>query len=256
MVRVVNASPQRPPRVAVPAYTPAARRVRASIGDGFSVPEHYVHALHRAGAVPYLLSAYDPRPAHEVLDDFDGLLLIGGGDIDPAGYGGGRHPELYGIELDRDRFECALAVAAVDRELPLLAICRGMQMLNVALGGTLHPHLPEIPGSEAHRTVDGELLLRDVDIRPGTLLASTLGTIRVQRCSCRHHQSIDRVGRDLEVVARADDGTVEGMERAVPGGWLLGVQWHPEDTAAGDPVQQALFDAFVAEAGAGKPARP
>ena len=124
---------------------------------------------------------------------------------------------------------------ALELDLPVLAICRGLQLLNVAFGGSLHQHI------DGHK-----LVLHDVSVEPGSRLAA-LGTMR-PACFSVHHQSIDRVGAGLVVTARADDGTVEGIE--LPDHWVVGVQWHPEDTAADDPAQQALLDAFVGECGA------
>jgi putative glutamine amidotransferase len=166
------------------------------------------------------------------LSRFDGLLMLGGGDLDPAAYGANAAPEVRGVDPRQDAFELAALRTAMDLDLPVLAICRGLQVLNVAYGGSLHQHI------EGHKLVH-----HDVDVEPGTRLAA-LGVMRPNGHSV-HHQSIDRVGSGLVVTARADDGTVEGVE--LPERWIVGVQWHPEDTAAADPAQQALFDAFVDE---------
>ncbi len=164
---------------------------------------------------------------------FDGLLMLGGGDVAPARYGATEvHPDVRGVDARQDAFELAALRAALELDLPVLAICRGLQLLNVAFGGSLHQHI------EGHK-----LILHDVTVEPGSRLAA-LGTMRPAGHSV-HHQSIDRVGAGLVVTARADDGTVEGIE--LPEHWVVGVQWHPEDTAADDPAQQALLDAFVGE---------
>ncbi len=146
----------------------------------------------------------------------------------------------------RDEFEFALCHAALELELPTLAICRGTQVLNVALGGTLHQHITDdFPG---HGTpgVEGGQTVHEVTVDADTRLAAALGTLR-PRCSCHHHQAIDHLGRGLTVTARADDGVIEALALDSPQ-WLLAVQWHPEDTSADDPAQQGLFDALVAAA--------
>jgi putative glutamine amidotransferase len=200
----------------------------------------------RAGGVPLLIDPVgDPAG---ILERVDALVLTGGPDLDPACYGQVPHPKTYGVNRDIDDFELALAHEALERELPTLAICRGFQVLNTALGGTLYQHIPENPGVEPHGR-PGEPnggRVQEVNVEPGTLLAKVMGAVRPV-ATCHHHQAVDRVGDGLRVVARADDGIVEGLERTDPGGWLLAVQWHPEDTAATDPENQRLFDALVTE---------
>jgi putative glutamine amidotransferase len=209
-------------------------------------PAGYIDAIARAGAVPVLIDPFgDPSG---ILDRVDALVLSGGPDLDPACYGQAPHPKTYGVKRAIDDFELALTHDALDREMPTLAICRGFQILNVALGGTLYQHIPENPGVEPHGR-PGEPnggRTQEVTIEAGTLLEKVMGTNRPV-ATCHHHQAVDRVGDGLRVVARADDGIVEGLERRGPGGWLLAVQWHPEDTAATDPANQRLFDALVAE---------
>jgi putative glutamine amidotransferase len=209
-------------------------------------PRGYLDSLTRAGAWPALIDPVgDPSG---LLDRFDALVLTGGADLDPATYGQPSHEKTYGVHRDVDDFEIALVRDALARELPTLAICRGLQVLNVALGGTLYQHIPEHPGVEPHGR-PGEPnggRTQEVTIDAGTLLAKVMGTNRAV-ATCHHHQSVDAVGDGLRVVARADDGIVEGLELERAGGWLLAVQWHPEDTAATDPANQRLFDAVVAE---------
>lgn len=208
-------------------------------------PRGYLDALTRAGAWPALIDPVgDPAG---LLDRFDALVLTGGADLDPDTYGQAPHEKTYGVRRDVDDFELALARDAVARELPTLAICRGLQVLNVALGGTLHQHIPEHPGVEPHGR-PGEPnggRAQAVTIEAGSLLAKAMGTPRPV-ATCHHHQSVDAVGRGLVVVARADDDVVEGLELEQSGGWLLAVQWHPEDTAATDPANQNLFNALIA----------
>jgi putative glutamine amidotransferase len=210
-------------------------------------PRGYQDSVVRAGGVPLLLDPVgDPGG---ILERVDALVLTGGPDLDPATYGQTPHEKTYGVHRGVDDFEIALAREAIARGLPTLAICRGLQVLDVALGGTLHQHIPEHPGVEPHGR-PGEPhggRAQEVNVEAGTLLAKVMGTNR-PAVTCHHHQSVSELGADLRVVARADDGIVEGLELTGPGGWLLAVQWHPEDTAATDPANQRLFDALVAEA--------
>jgi putative glutamine amidotransferase len=209
-------------------------------------PRGYSEAVTRAGGIPALIDPVgDPAG---LLDRFDGLVLTGGPDLDPATYGQDAHEKTYGVDAEIDAFEEALALDAIARELPTLAICRGLQLLDVALGGTLYQHIGDAPGVDPHGR-PGEPEgghVHEVTIDAGTLLAKVMGTTRVTS-TCHHHQAVDTLGTGLRVVARADDGIVEALELEGAGGWLLAVQWHPEDTAATDPAQQHLFDALVTE---------
>jgi putative glutamine amidotransferase len=214
----------------------------------FAVPDLYVDAVRRAGGRIALLTTPDGAEAKEVLDPFDGLLLLGGGDVEPHRYGAPEHPTLYGLEPDRDDLELRLAREADARGMPTLAICRGFQVANVAFGGTLVPHLPDVEGTEPHGTPGGGTpVLHDVDVEAGSRLADVTGA-RTLSCASHHHQAVDRLGDGLLVTGRTSDGVVEAFER--PGGWFVGVQWHPEDTAAEDPAQQRIFDALVRSAAA------
>ena len=199
--------------------------------DAFLLPRNYVDAVRRAGAMALLLA---PDPVHvedpdEVLDRIDGLMLAGGADIDPQTYGAARHPETIGCVLERDLFEIALARRALERDLPLLGICRGVQIINVAYCGTLHQHLPELLGHGDHRRVLGSFDGADHDVRlaPGSLAARAAGE-ELHATKSHHHQGIDRVGDGLDVTGWAtDDDLPEALE--LPGnGFALGVQWHPE----------------------------
>jgi putative glutamine amidotransferase len=176
-------------------------------------------------------------------------LLCGGGDVDPSCYGAAPHALTAGIDELRDAFELSSVRAALDAGIPVLAICRGMQVLNVACGGTLHQHLGDLPGTILHRPDPPALcdvgVLHTASVASGTRLADALGSSEPLGSSY-HHQAIDRVGTGLSVTAKARDGVIEAVEHEQ--GWVVGVQWHPEDTAARDEVQQNLFDAFVREA--------
>jgi len=208
----------------------------------FTLPAAYVDAIRRAGGMPLLLPPGETR-VDEWHDLVDALVLTGGPDVDPALYGGARHPKLTALDRERDALEIGLVRRAVASGKPALCVCRGMQVLDVALGGTLIEHVPDAVGTAVpHR---GEIAYgpHHVRIEPGSRLAAVLG---VDECApaSSHHQALRRVADGLVVVARAPDGIVEGVEMpAHP--FLLGVQWHPEHTAADDPVQQRLFDALV-----------
>lgn len=241
------------PLIAVPAYPVKAGRVQGWEKPGVAAPTPYMEALHRAGAREAILMpvAIDDTDAGEVLERFDGLLLMGGGDLHPEEYGQERRDEVYGVIPHRDRFEVALARAAVARDLPTLAICRGHQVLNVALGGSLDQHISERDGVLGHGKpgVPGGSSVHDVDLELGSRLAEAMGVTRAS-CSSHHHQAVDRVGDRLHVTARSPDGVVEGIELDGDA-WIVGAQWHPEDTAATDAAQQRLFDTFVRQAARG-----
>jgi putative glutamine amidotransferase len=219
----------------------------------FHLPAEYVTAIRRAGAVPCLIP---PGEAHwrELFERVDGLLFTGGGDVDPARYGGKPHPAIYGVDRERDEGEIALARAAVETLKPTLAICRGLQLVNVALGGTLVEHLPDEVGEEvAHRGEGaGTRAFHPVAVQRRSKLAKILAKELVEPSSS-HHQAARRLGEGLEVVARAADDVVEALElRKHP--FFVAVQWHPEHTAETDPLQQGLFDAFVAACAAARKA--
>jgi putative glutamine amidotransferase len=210
------------------------------------VPENYVDAIRRAGGRPLLLLPGETGSTSDLLERVDGLVLVGGGDVEPARYGGADDATVYGVEPDRDALEIALLLATDEREVPTLAICRGMQVMNVAFGGTLVPHLPARPGVLEHGSPSGEDHRRHpVKAASDSLLASA-ARAEVLDCSTHHHQGIDALGAGLVATGWADDGLVEAIERER--GWMLGVQWHPEDTAAEDRAQQRLFDAIVERA--------
>ena len=234
------------PQVAVVAYHLSPGRVSHWQVGGFAVPEHYVHAVRRAGGRPTLVLPGDDMPPKELLRPFDALLLVGGGDVEPARYGQEPHVSVYGVEPDRDVLEMELLREADRSEMPTLAICRGMQVMNVAFGGTLIQHLPDHDAYLPHGTPSGrDHLAHDVKAALGSRLAEAAGA-DVLTCSTHHHQGVDHLGEGLSPTGWSEDGLVEAVERG--GGWMLGVQWHPEDTAAEDPAQQALFDALVGQA--------
>ncbi|HSJ98611.1 MAG TPA: gamma-glutamyl-gamma-aminobutyrate hydrolase family protein [Myxococcota bacterium] len=216
--------------------------------ERYHVPAAYVDAVRLGGGLPVLLPPGDSRP-DEILASLDGLVLCGGGDIDPGLFGGASgHEALYSTCAERDGFELALVRDALARRTPLLAICRGLQVLNVALGGDLHVHLPDVVGDRvAHRLSREQHNLHPVRIEPGCGLAGVLGAAELEVASW-HHQAIDRLGEGLQAVAWAADGTVEAVE--LPGRpEVLAVQWHPElqATEPGSP-QRRLFEALAERA--------
>jgi gamma-glutamyl-gamma-aminobutyrate hydrolase PuuD len=202
------------------------------------VPASYVRAVVRAGGVPLLVppgAAYD-----ETLDAVDGLIFSGGSDLDPELYGEQAHPETDGWIRERDDFELGLMQAALARDLPLLAICRGSQVLNVALGGGLEQHVPDRVATNVHKETPGVFADHDIAVLPGTRLSSILGDHTDVKS--HHHQGYGELGSGLREAARAPDGTVEALEDPTRR-FTLGVLWHPEE---GEDL--ALFEALVSEA--------
>jgi gamma-glutamyl-gamma-aminobutyrate hydrolase PuuD len=197
-----------------------------------TVPRAYVRAVERAGGLPILLPLVDPADVPELLGAVDGVVVAGGGDVDPARYGAEPHPETSGVDPARDAFDAALWSHLLETGVPVLGICRAVQLLNVVLGGTLHQHVPE------HR-------LLSTGAHPVELhgrLAELVGP--AADVNSLHHQAIDRVGDGVRVTGRATDGGVEGIEVA----HVLGVQWHPE-LLRHRPEQLALFADLVSRAG-------
>ena len=224
---------------------------RTDSADTWRVPatalgRTYQDAIIRAGgapvAIPPLFDDTDVEDAAtDVMARVDALCLPGGPDVSPHRYGVARlHPRLIKVCHEHDAIDLALALAAIALQKPVLAICRGHQVLNVALGGTLHQHLPDVVGRRA--AADHYHSHHDVDVDAGSKTAAAMGTTR-PRGHCVHHQAVDRLGSGLVVTAWSDE-IIEGVE--LQDQWVVGVQWHPEDTAGTDPQQQGLFDAFVA----------
>jgi putative glutamine amidotransferase len=204
-------------------------RARWSFWDQVAhlVADSYVASVQRAGGVAVLLPV-DVRAPAELLERIDGLLLIGGADIDPGVYGTPREPVTEATYRERDEFEIALLHGAIERRLPVLGICRGMQLMNVALGGTLEQDLVSPDGSHPHRRAVGTFEGTDhfVKLEPGTLTSAAAGE-ESTLARCHHHQAVGRLGEGLIVSGRSDDGVIEAIE-AEDGRWLIGVQWHPE----------------------------
>jgi putative glutamine amidotransferase len=227
----------------------ALERARWTVWDreALLLSRAYIDAVQAAGAVALMVPP-DPwveQHPDDVLEGLDGLVLTGGADIDPSTYGAERHPKTVNTRPDRDRAEIALALRALERDLPVLGICRGMQLLNVALGGTLIQHLPDDVGHTDHRRSLGSFDNADHDVRlaPGSLAARAAGET-LHATKSHHHQGVDRLGDGLEASGWSVlDDLVEAIE--VPSArWALGVQWHPEADA-----RSGVIAAFAAEAG-------
>ncbi len=207
--------------------------------DAALVPASYVRAVERAGGRPLLVPPSEDG-IEETLDSVAGLLFSGGSDLDPDLYDQEFHEETFGVVPERDRAELALLEAALARDMPVLAVCRGSQVLNVARGGDLVQHLPDVVGDEKHKHTPGTFADHDVTLEQGTRLAALLGEHAPVKS--HHHQGFGRVGRGLRVAAHAEDGTVEAVEDPSQR-FALGVLWHPE---AGEDMK--LFEELVRQA--------
>jgi putative glutamine amidotransferase len=226
------------PVVGITAYAEQARWGVWDIPTAL-LPMSYVDAVKHAGGCPLLVPPSDATVA-ETLDAVDGLIFSGGSDLDPAVYGAEPHPETTGVRPERDRCELALMRAALERDLPILAVCRGFELMNVARGGDLIQHLPDVVGHERHRHTPGVFADHDVEVADGSRLGALLGDRAPVKS--HHHQGVGALGDGLEAVAWADDGTVEGLEDPSRR-FALGVLWHPEEGE-----DWALFKGLVDEA--------
>ncbi len=207
--------------------------------DAVLVPTAYVRAVERAGGRALVIPPTDGSNG-ETLAVLDGLVFSGGGDIDPDAYGAEAHDETRGVNAKRDEAELALLRAALERDMPVLAVCRGSQVLNVALGGDLVQHLPELVGHDRHLHTPGEFADHDVRVVEATRVGAILGDRAPVKS--HHHQAFGRLGRNLREAAWAEDGTVEAIEDPTRR-FAVGVLWHPEE---GEDL--ALFEALVDEA--------
>jgi putative glutamine amidotransferase len=213
----------------------------------------YVTALESAGLVPLIVPPLsNDRAAAAVLDSVSGLVLTGGEDVDPARYGEQRHEKVRSVNPARDATEAALVEEARARGLPVLAICRGIQILNVALGGTLVQDISSQCGTDIGHDEDGPRDSRshEISVEPGSLIAGALGAEHLSVNSF-HHQSVKRVADGMRVTARSPDGVIEGIESTDKRWWVMAVQWHPEEmTESPEPWDRGLFKAFARQLGA------
>lgn len=209
------------------------------------LPQSYTDAVLQAGAIPVLLP---PQPCEDgqalaAIERLDGLILTGGSDVDPRRYGAEPHERTGAPREDRDAWESALYDAARELAMPILGICRGLQVINVHGGGTLIQHLPDVVGSDAYRPGDAVFGTGTIDIDPDSRLAGIIGTER-QGVPVYHHQGIDRVAEGLRVTARTADGVIQAVEPADETSYLVAVQWHPEEQRE----DRRLFISLVAAA--------
>lgn len=240
------------PLIAVAGRNGASSRVsRDSVAFA---GRRYLNCILRAGGEPVVISPQEisDDDAKSLIARFDGLVLMGGADVGPSLYGQESGPHVYGVLPQQDAFESALFRAAMHVDMPILAVCRGMQLANVALGGTLVQHLGDLPNAAelvdhapTSFPVGAEFVLHEVRLNENSRIAQSMGTCTIQGASF-HHQGIGELAQGLDVVGRSSDGLLEAFEHRAH--WLIGVQWHPEDTAADDPAQQGLYDAFVERA--------
>jgi putative glutamine amidotransferase len=230
-------------------------------GQGGRIPVAYLDALRAAGGSPKLFSTFEPGPGQTLPRDIEccmgleadddspmagavGLVLPGGGDIDPDWYGRPRHPRTRNVNTRRDRFERTLLNEALRSDLPVLAICHGMQLLNVCLGGTLHQHLADDPERVNHDCgIPRAEGIHDLTVKDDSVLANVFGATEVA-VNSHHHQGLDDVAGSLEQVAWAEDGVLEAVVSRAHS-WVVGVQWHPEAMASTSREQRRLFEAFV-----------
>lgn len=220
-----SAGGDRRPRIGVTTYLEPTRH-GVWEHEAAVLPRTYLDVVVRAGGTPLLLPPL-PEVDADVLAVLDGLVLSGGGDVDPARYGADPDVRTGGVSAVRDVAEETLLRAAIDADVPVLGVCRGMQVLNVALGGTLAQHLPDVVGHEGHRPQPATFGRTRVTLAANSLVAGLLGDeVEVE---CYHHQAIDELAPDLIAVGHAGDGTVEAVELRGPR-FALGVQWHPEQT--------------------------
>lgn len=234
------------PLIAVTGRALALGRIPGWLEPAVALPAYYAESLHRAGATGVIVAPQSPPAGapEDLMARVDGLVLTGGVDLDPAAYGEEPHPATAGWEAETDAWETALLGAATALDLPVLAICRGHQLLNVARGGTLEQHLPDRLDARGHGIPNGGGGTRnDVRLSAGSRAAAAFGTTVVTG-NCHHHQAVGRLGAGLTATGHSADGVVEVIE-AEDARWIVGVQWHPEDTTREDPVQQGLFEHFV-----------
>lgn len=237
-----NGSGRRPTVLLTTSTVPRTSSLRR---DDAMTGRNYSEGVIGAGGLPLMVANLDPALAEAYAASADALLLTGGSDLDPETFGAAPHQELGSVDPERDAFELELYRAFREVGKPVLGICRGIQVINVAHGGTLHQHLPAVADTWQHEQRDYRgLPSHSVELEPGSLLARGFGATSIKTNSY-HHQAPDSVGAGLRVTARCGDGVIEGLE-AESGSWVLGVQWHPEMTFKYLPQHRTPFDLLLA----------
>ena len=248
---------QRRPVVGIPTQTlQSLGGVSAEIPPSWVMSQRYILTLTAAGAIPWLVPLVDDDTLRGIYQELDAVFLPGGADIDPATYGADPHPLCDKTDRERDRVEVALATWALEDEKPVLGVCRGMQLINVAAGGSLYQDLAEeLPGAIKHdyfpfrgQSFSRDFLAHEVDVADGTRLATLLGAGNV-RVNSMHHQGVKALGQGLVSTAVSPDGLIEAIE-GERGGYLVAVQWHPEALTDNDARTRTLFADFIEAAGA------
>ncbi|MDQ7026657.1 MAG: gamma-glutamyl-gamma-aminobutyrate hydrolase family protein [Anaerolineae bacterium] len=234
-----------PPIIGLTTYGTTEAHTKTNYYDShYAIPSDYVNAVRRAGGVPLLIPPGDGE-WQQIVKAVDAVIFTGGTDIDPSQYKGDtENPKVYPPDKMRDKTEIDFVrYLAQSKDKPVLCICRGMQVLNVALGGTMHPHIPDIMDNDMHRSADGWWTLHDCQVETDSHLERIMGAKTVNTYS-GHHQAVKDVAPNLQVVSKAADGIIEAL--TLPDHpFMLGVQWHPEKSAHNDITQQRLFDALV-----------
>lgn len=239
------------PIVGVPSHS-HNKRLADTYPPSYLMTQMYIKRLEVAGAAPIIVPLlHDTAALRAIFDSLDGLFLAGGNDMDPAMYGEAPHVELGALNRDRDRVEVLLTRWALEDDLPVLAVCRGIQVLNVSAGGTLYQDITaQVRGAmrhQYHQLEPRNYRAHTVAVEPDSRLFQFVAAAAV-RVNSLHHQAVKDVAPDFRVTARAADGVIEGIERR-NGHFAVGVQWHPEALAEEDAAMQAIFDGFVASIG-------
>lgn len=238
---MVSNGSEHAPLIGVTTYLERAQQGVWDVRAAF-LPEQYLTGVTSSGGIALLLPPQDPDAADSAIAGMDGLILTGGADVAPELYGEQRHPLTDPARVDRDAWELALFRAAERRRMPVLAICRGLQLVNVARGGSLQQHLPDSLGTERYRVGGGVFAENEVEVAVDTALAGVLGEGEM-RVHSYHHQGIDRLGDGLTAAAYSDDGLVQAFVDTSDG-HIVGVQWHPEENAQ----DRRLFEDLVSQA--------